>query len=68
MPELESLKLDRLRYNPLDKDFEEQLCSDIKEFKEFKGTHRKKIFTWVVLMYDVNSPMIDKQPKYWLRK
>lgn len=41
----------------------------IKEFKEYKGVlPKKKLFTWIVVMYDIESPLRKTIANYYERK
>ena len=60
-----------LLYNPRDRDFLKRIEKEIPEFKSYRAakdrvTH-KMFATYVVLMYDINSPLWREEPDYYQR-
>jgi len=60
----------KLSYDPNSKDFIVKLETDFPSFKEFTmdASTRFKIFSWIVLMFDINSPMRIDSRDYYERK
>ena len=60
-----------LLYNPRERDFTQKIEKDIPEFKSYKPAKNRvthKMFaTYVVLMYDINSPLWRTEPDYYQR-
>jgi hypothetical protein len=49
----------RLAYNPNDAKFLEEITKDLPTFKSFydkRQSESEKVFSWVVLVYDLNTP------------
>ena len=62
MPAKYSVDIDPtfLRFDPSSTDFYESISNDIPLFKEYKEHNkmmRLRIFSWIVCMYDMNSPL-----------
>ena len=56
------------RYNPRDQKFTLNLKEDIPAFNETKVQGIKPIFTYIVILYDKESPLHRKYPEYYERK
>ncbi|MFA5638691.1 MAG: hypothetical protein WC961_07425 [Anaerovoracaceae bacterium] len=71
MRTLEDLRTDQLLYDPKSKGFAERIKADIPEFRVFRGRGKilaSSMFTYIILMYDINSPLWRDVPDYYERK
>jgi hypothetical protein len=60
-----------LRFDPSSRYFYEDICEDIPTFKEYNKHSlglRKKIFAWIVCMYDMNTPLRREIKDLYKRK
>lgn len=63
----------KLKYNPKAKNFVSKLREDIPEFAAYSGHKNKKpereqLFTYIVILYDINSPMSYEVLDYYEKK
>lgn len=56
-----------MTYDPNSVDFMERV-QRLPEFREFVHENREKIFKYISLMYDLNTPMFAEVGDYWQRK
>jgi len=76
MPDTYRVDIDStfLRFNPSNPKFYSQICADIPEFNNFKSEHAKaeitkvKIFSWIVVMFDMNTPLRREIKDLYKRK
>jgi hypothetical protein len=68
MASITDFDFSKCRYNPRDKDFIKTISSDIPAFKDTPLKEKQKIFSYVVIMYDKESPLHRKYPEYYERK
>jgi len=63
-----------LRFNPNDTKFYDQIKNDIPAFAEFTSEHakaeitRRKIYAWIICMYDMNTPLRREIKDLYKRK
>ena len=59
-----------LSYDPNDPNFITDLEKNFPSFKEYEGTKaiRFKLFAWIVIMFDINSPVRMEAKDYYERK
>lgn len=60
----------KLSYDPNNKDFVQLIEKDFPSFKNYQpeSTLRNKIFAWIVLLYDINTPLRVEYRDYYDRK
>jgi len=63
---LSDFEFTNCRYNPRSKTFISDLQKDIPEFRDTKIEQIKPVFTYIVLMYDKESPFQRKYTKYYV--
>jgi hypothetical protein len=68
MAEINNLDFSGCRYDPTSKHFTAEIKEAIPEFQSYKGEYPKRVFTYIVCLYDKNSPLWTKQPEYFQRK
>lgn len=76
MPDTFRVEMDttHLRFNPNDHRFYKKICEEIPAFGEyisdFAGMEstRKRIYAWIVVMYDVNTPLRREVKDLYKRK
>ncbi len=56
-----------MTYDPNSDDFEEHI-QKLPEFRNFDHKQNLKIFKYISLMYDINTPMFSEVGDYWQRK
>lgn len=67
--ELKDIDCSRFLYSPKDDDLENKLRIAIPEFQKYDGKiDAIKVFRYIVLMYDVSSPMWREILDYYVRK
>ncbi len=64
---LETINTERFIFDPKRKDFISKI-EQIPEFKDYQEKDRVKVFTWIVLMWDINSPIKRMFSDYYLQK
>jgi hypothetical protein len=47
---------------------EEDMRKAIPEFGEYTGSHAHKVFQYIILMYDMRSPLLMEESDYFIRK
>lgn len=66
---LNDIDTSRLLYDPKDKNFVNILEGKIPSFAEYQGKlNKKKVFMYLVLIYDINSPLRKEIPDFYERK
>jgi hypothetical protein len=65
---LKDFDFSKCRYSPLAKMFLSSLSKSIPAFGEYDKANRRAVFTYVVILYDKNSPLWAKEPQYFPRK
>lgn len=68
MIKLTEIDSSKLLYDIHSKTFVSDIRKGIPEFEAYKGDMDKKVFQYVVLMYDVKTPMRVECPDYFQRK
>ena len=68
MIKLTEVDSSKLLYDIHAKTFTDDIRKGIPEFEAYKGDMDKKVFQYVVLMYDVKTPMRVECPDYFQRK
>jgi len=67
--DIKGIKTDKTKYDIHDKNLVEKIKKDIKVFDDYKGEiSLKKICQYIILAYDINSPMIREINNYMQRK
>ncbi len=68
--ELKHLDTSRLKYNPKSDSFVKKISGDIPEFKKYRPRvlDREKVFSYVVLLYDFNTPVTYEVLDYYQKK
>lgn len=66
--DLRDFDFSKCRYNPLSKTFIKSIESRIPSFAEYEEKDKKRVFQYVVVLYDKHSPLWSKEPEYFPRK
>ena len=62
------LDFSQCRYDPTTKSFTTEICKNIPEFDRYKGSYKREVIAYIIMMFDKNSPLREKQPEYFQRK
>ncbi len=67
---IEDLDGDRMKFNPKDDDFMDNMLKAIPQLKHYKTMplKRSEVFKYVAFMYDPMSPVVESMDDYWARK
>ena len=67
---IQDVDCDRMKFNPKDEDFMEQVQKAIPELKRYKTMplKRSEVFKYIAFMYDQMSPVVESMDDYWARK
>ena len=55
-------------FDPTSAGFVKDLIDEYKEFASYKGENKKSVFTYVVILYDKESPLWAMEKEYFRRK